>query len=246
MGNKVSVIRGVKSNDYYKPGNAINEIWLGHLELISRLPFGDSDLGQSAWPTGGWPKIPWHNFIIPLKRRGLDKPDDGDPNYHHLPVSADTVSFETASLIAAWVLLFLVVLAYSVPIVLRRYSIPYDMIHGKDKVEQRKGGYALRAYVATTALFIGLVLSVLDLQALVVNRRVSDANSSNLILLQVLAALVSMVCLWYSIKAVYALWADWRKISLQKIDNDTGAPSAVLEEKLPPILLSWMERQRRP
>lgn len=246
MGNKVSVIRGVKSNDYYKPGNAINEIWLGHLELISRLPFGDSDLGQSAWPTGGWPKIPWHNFIIPLKRRGLDKPDDGDPNYHHLPVSADTVSFETASLIAAWVLLFLVVLAYSVPIVLRRYSIPYDMIHGKDKVEQRKGGYALRAYVATTALFIGLVLSVLDLQALVVNRRVSDANSSNLILLQVLAALVSMVCLWYSIKAVYALWADWRKISRQKIDNDTGAPSAVLEEKLPPILLSWMERQRRP
>lgn len=247
MGNKVSVIRGVKSNDYYKPGNAINEIWLGHLELISRLPFGDSDLGQSAWPTGGWPKIPWHNFIIPLKRRGLDQPDDdGYRNHHHLPVSADTVSFETASLIAAWVLLFLVLLSYSVPIVLRRYSIPYDMIHGKDKVEQRKGGYALRAYVATTALFIGLVLSVLDLQALVVTRRVGDSSGSNLMLLQVLAALVSMVGLWYAIKAVYALWTDWKKISRQKIDDDIGAPSAVLEEKLPPILLSWMERQRRP
>lgn len=120
------------------------------------------------------------------------------------------------------------------------------MIHGKDKVEQRKGGYALRAYVATTALFIGLVLSVLDLQALVVTRRVGDSSGSNLMLLQVLAALVSMVGLWYAIKAVYALWTDWKKISRQKIDDDIGAPSAVLEEKLPPILLSWMERQRRP
>lgn len=241
MGNKVSVIRGVKSNDYYKPGNAINEIWLGHLELISRLPFGDSDLGQSAWPTGGWPKIPWHNFIIPLKRRGLDEPD-GD----YLPASADVLSFETAALISAWVLLFLVVLAYSTPVVLRKYSIPYDMIHGKDKVAQRKGGYALRAYLATSALFLGLVLSVMDLQALVVTRRLGITSGSNLMLLQVLTAFVSMVGLWYAIKAVFSLWADWRKISRQKVDDDIGPPSAVLEEKLPLILLSWMERQRRP
>lgn len=68
MGHKISTVQGVKSDDYYKPGNAINEIWFGDVEIISRLPFGDSDLAQSAWPVGGWPKIPWHNFLIPWKR----------------------------------------------------------------------------------------------------------------------------------------------------------------------------------
>lgn len=68
MGNKVSVVHGVKSADFYHQGNAINEIWIGDVELVSRLPFGDSDLGQAGWPEGSWPKIPWHQFIIPLKR----------------------------------------------------------------------------------------------------------------------------------------------------------------------------------
>ncbi|KAJ5121932.1 hypothetical protein N7448_003065 [Penicillium atrosanguineum] len=68
MGHKFSVVGGVKSENFYQQGNAINEIWLGDVEIISRLPFGDSDLEQSGWPAGGWPKIPWHQFIIPLKR----------------------------------------------------------------------------------------------------------------------------------------------------------------------------------
>ena len=68
MGQKISAVHGVKSGDFYKQGNAINEIWVGDVELISRLPFGDSDLGQAGWPRGSWPKIPWHQFIIPLKR----------------------------------------------------------------------------------------------------------------------------------------------------------------------------------
>jgi hypothetical protein len=68
MGHKFSVIKGVKSGDFYKQGNAINEIWVGDFELISRLPFGDSDIGQAGWPPGNWPKIPWHQSIIPLKR----------------------------------------------------------------------------------------------------------------------------------------------------------------------------------
>ncbi|KAJ5586860.1 uncharacterized protein N7459_002625 [Penicillium hispanicum] len=68
MGNKISAVNGVKSDHFYEQGNAINEIWLGDVELISRLPFGDSDLGQAGWPPGNWPKIPWHQFIIPLKR----------------------------------------------------------------------------------------------------------------------------------------------------------------------------------
>ncbi|PWY95560.1 hypothetical protein BO94DRAFT_129988 [Aspergillus sclerotioniger CBS 115572] len=68
MGQKLSAIHGVKSEDYDKPGNAINEVWLGNVEVISRLPFADSDMAQAAWPKGQFPKIPWHNFIIPWKR----------------------------------------------------------------------------------------------------------------------------------------------------------------------------------
>lgn len=69
MGHKFSAVHGVKSEDFYQPNNAINEIWVGDLEVVSRLPFGDSDLGQAGWPPGDYPKIPWHQFIIPLKRR---------------------------------------------------------------------------------------------------------------------------------------------------------------------------------
>lgn len=68
MGHKFSVVQGVKSENFYEPGNAINEIWVGDFEIISRLPFGDSDIGQAGWSPGNWPKIPWHQFIIPLKR----------------------------------------------------------------------------------------------------------------------------------------------------------------------------------
>ncbi|CBF89448.1 predicted protein [Aspergillus nidulans FGSC A4] len=68
MGKKLSVVQGVKSENYTTPGNAVNEIWVGDTELISRLPFGSSDMDQASWPTNGVPKIPWHNFIIPMKR----------------------------------------------------------------------------------------------------------------------------------------------------------------------------------
>lgn len=69
MGNKVSVVRGVKSDHFYEQKNGINEIWVGDVEVISRLPFGDSDQEQASWPKGGIPKIPWHHFIIPFQKR---------------------------------------------------------------------------------------------------------------------------------------------------------------------------------
>ncbi|KAJ5374091.1 hypothetical protein N7517_006097 [Penicillium concentricum] len=69
MGNKVSAVNGVKSEHFYDQGNAVNEIWVGDVEVISRLPFGDSDLEQAGWPAGDFPKIPWHHFIIPLHKR---------------------------------------------------------------------------------------------------------------------------------------------------------------------------------
>lgn len=69
MGHKVSVVRGVKSDHFYNQQNGINEIWVGDVEVISRLPFGDSDQEQSSWFPGGVPKIPWHHFIIPPHKR---------------------------------------------------------------------------------------------------------------------------------------------------------------------------------
>ncbi|KAJ5791736.1 uncharacterized protein N7518_008747 [Penicillium psychrosexuale] len=69
MGNKVSAVHGVKSDHFYDQGNAVNEIWVGDVEVISRLPFGDSDLEQAGWPPGDFPKIPWHHFIIPMHKR---------------------------------------------------------------------------------------------------------------------------------------------------------------------------------
>ncbi|KAJ5187638.1 hypothetical protein N7449_010632 [Penicillium cf. viridicatum] len=69
MGNKVSAVHGVKSDHFYDQGNAVNEIWVGDVEVISRLPFGDSDLEQAGWPKGDFPKIPWHHFIIPMQKR---------------------------------------------------------------------------------------------------------------------------------------------------------------------------------
>lgn len=68
MGQKLSVVSGVRSENFTQPGNAVNEIWVGNTEIISRLPFGDNDMEQAGWPENGMPKIPWHNFIIPMKR----------------------------------------------------------------------------------------------------------------------------------------------------------------------------------
>ncbi|PGG99518.1 hypothetical protein GX51_06258 [Blastomyces parvus] len=67
MGNKVSAVTGVRSPDFFEPGNAVNEVWVGDLEVVSRLPFGDSDMAQAGWPKNDYPKIPWRPFIIPLR-----------------------------------------------------------------------------------------------------------------------------------------------------------------------------------
>lgn len=67
MGNKLSAVNGVRSPNFFEPGNGANEVWVGDVEVISRLPFGDSDMAQAAWPKGEFPKIPWRPFIIPLR-----------------------------------------------------------------------------------------------------------------------------------------------------------------------------------
>lgn len=81
MGNKLSTVNGVKSPNFFEPGNGVNEIWIGDVEIISRLPFGDSDMAQAAWHKGEYPKIPWRPFIIPLRatfdkmKRSVSVPD---------------------------------------------------------------------------------------------------------------------------------------------------------------------------
>lgn len=84
MGHKFSAVTGARTDRYHEPGNAINEIWVGDVEVISRLPFGDSDLNQAGWPKGGIPKIPWKNFIIPMKR---DVPGPGESDNLSRPLS---------------------------------------------------------------------------------------------------------------------------------------------------------------
>ncbi|EFQ99960.1 hypothetical protein MGYG_02968 [Nannizzia gypsea CBS 118893] len=81
MGNKISAVSGVKSPNFYEPGNAVNEIWVGNLEIISRLPFGDSDMAQAGWPKNDYPKFPWRPFVIPLfamfTKGAAAEPSDG-------------------------------------------------------------------------------------------------------------------------------------------------------------------------
>lgn len=261
MGHKASVIHGVRSEDYYKPGNAINEIWLGHLELISRLPFGDSDLAQAGWPAGGWPKIPWHNFIIPLKRRGLVETngDSQDQNRETLAAAAgdrsegrwwlfghDDFTSQTTSLIPGLAMFFLFVLAFALPVVLRRYTLPHDRVRGIDKCKQRRDGCAIRTCIAIISLVIGLLLSLLDLQALADVGHQGIVDDSALVLLQVVAAVACGIGICSSVRAAYSLWVDWRGISRLLGEDDIVAESVLLDENLPMIVSSWVERQHRP
>lgn len=264
MGHKVSVIHGVKTQDYYRPGNAINEIWLGHLELISRLPFGDSDLGQAGWPAGGWPKIPWHNFIIPLRRRAKRGVGDQGGNSDQLRIQTQLplsvrdenwilcILFQLDSLMPFFVLFTLAVVSYSFPVVLRRKTPPYDCIRGNEKSGQRRKGYELRAWLAAFFLTMGLVLAVLDIQALIDVQELGIVSNSVTVSLLVAWLATNIVGLWHSARAVYSFWVDLRETPHQHEnsrlfdhDEEVGASSALVEENLPLIVSSWLERQRR-
>ena len=260
MGHKVSVIHGVRSEDYYKPGNAVNEIWIGHLELISRLPFGDSDMGQAGWPHGGFPKIPWHNFIIPLKRRGLVEADGnnryperlagGEQSGDRPSLSGSDIGLasQTMSLVPALVMLSFVILAFGLPVVLRRYTPPHEWVRGDgiEKCKQRRDGYSIRTCIAIIALITGLLLSLLLLQTLEGVGQLGILNDSVLVLVQVVVVVAAGVGFCYSVRAAYSLWVDWRRVSRRLGEDDIVSESAMIEENLPMIVSSWVERQHRP
>lgn len=254
MGHKASVIHGVRSEDYYKPGNAINEIWIGHLELISRLPFGDSDMGQAGWPAGSFPKIPWHNFIIPLKRRGLVEADWNDRYSERLSggdQSGDRsdvgLASQVTSLVPALAMLSLVVLAFGLPVVLRRYTLSFNRIRGNgiEKCKQRRDGYAIRTCIAIISLITGLLFSLLVFQALADVGQLGILNDSVSVLVQVVAAVAVGIGFCCSVRAAYSLWVDWRDVSRWLGEDDIVSESVMIEENLPMIVSSWVERQHR-
>ncbi|OJJ39567.1 hypothetical protein ASPWEDRAFT_37371 [Aspergillus wentii DTO 134E9] len=251
MGHKVSAIHGVKSDNFYKPGNAINEVWVGDLEVISRLPFGDSDLGQAGWPIHGYPKIPWHNFIIPLKRRALSdsasSPSPDCPGQRDAALLPFSPLSRTASLITALLLSFVAIAAYYLPIILNDTS--HNQIH--QRLQQKKRWYAIRASIATTSLIAGLVIALLDFHALTA---VSDALSDSMLVpMKFLWAFIATFGFFYSAMAVNSLWASWREIRRRANEEDgedeedyINVPVEFVDDQLPMVVASWLERQRRP
>ncbi|KKZ63565.1 hypothetical protein EMCG_02102 [[Emmonsia] crescens] len=135
MGNQVSAVTGVRSPNFFEPGNAVNEVWVGDLEVVSRLPFGDSDMAQAAWPKNDYPKIPWRPFIIPLratfsaamKSRSFSSIADPDSGW----VASMRTFADTKLLLICWVAMqILAIPVLMVPIalhlVLRDHLMAYD------------------------------------------------------------------------------------------------------------------------
>lgn len=133
MGHNVSVVKGVKSGNFYEQGNAINEIWVGDVELISRLPFGDSDIGQAGWPPGNWPKIPWHQFIIPL-RRDLDTVQCSNLECRSGSIARPLATYGTSLLWTALLLLPAVVLSVFLLLRYRRARFARHQYLEREKV----------------------------------------------------------------------------------------------------------------
>ncbi|RHZ64865.1 hypothetical protein CDV55_103953 [Aspergillus turcosus] len=254
MGNKVSAVHGVKSDHYYEKGNGINEIWIGDVELISRLPFGASDLEQAAWPIGDWPKIPWHNFIIPLKRRALSAmellrpaderhqmskraaPDSGPP-LHLSPVSL---------IVAVSVLSSLFLVAIYLPIFIRRHTASYNGQTDVARRMEQKRRFATRASIATMALAVSLVIGSLQFHMWTLILYVFAPQSAKFQILEILWIAVACVGLFYAVKAVTWLWLDLRDAHRATVEERQNVPNGVIEKQLPGILVSWLERQRRP
>lgn len=245
MGHKVSVVHGVKSEEVYTPGNAINEIWLGRLEIISRLPFGDSDLDQAGWTNGGFPKIPWHNFIIPLKRQAEQSIEMESDKAIMTTTATTTMHFSSPVAI----LLSVVIVTCALPVVVRRrMPLSSDPIC-ETSLSRRDNGlggeaYAVRACIATISLVVGLVvLAPLVMDVDVRGSGLGHVSGSIIALVSVVVGVIVIL----AIRAVFTLWMDWRRICRREEDDrgdDLEATSALVDETLPLAFLSVLQRQR--
>ncbi|KAL4778956.1 hypothetical protein BJX76DRAFT_342141 [Aspergillus varians] len=240
MGQKISVVNGVKSENYTQPGNAVNEIWVGNTEIISRLPFGDSDMEQAGWPKKGMPKIPWHNFIIPMKRalstsapsttynpsfrlgvipqvpsdRMVCCSQDGcisDPQITNTVITAQLVSKDSSHLFNAFLLSYLACCVLCMPQVLRRMGfMKYDPTIIYNKRVVLR--FALLMGVLTMLYTIGTVFAWLAMSASSQAYQVYQINSSDW---KVLDGVARWFVLYHTVASTWAtgmLWSNWWKI----------------------------------
>ncbi|KAL4918280.1 hypothetical protein BDW62DRAFT_66771 [Aspergillus aurantiobrunneus] len=185
MGQKLSVVKGVKSENFTQPGNAVNEIWVGDTEIISRLPFGDNDMEQASWPKKGMPKIPWHNFIIPMKRGLETSSQDGglfnlrcnsqvpsdwmacckqngctsNPNITNNIITGRLVGASPSPLLVAILWTFVIWLFVRLPKKLKQHNVAYDptKTYGKKDVQLA----ARRAILVSVIFAISSMLACL-------------------------------------------------------------------------------------
>lgn len=201
MGQKISAVHGVRSENYYEPGNAVNEVWIGDLEIISRLPFGDSDMAQAAWPAGDWPKIPWRPFIIPLKQNAIEaRSADVDVDCEDKACAClqwggafSSISPE-ASFTVALCLCFIIILTYGVPIKLA--DITRRTAGGIEDVAARKRWCRDRVIIGFGCLIVGAILTVLDCEALAATQFCREPTD---------AAIISRVPAWWLFNWVWGI-----------------------------------------
>lgn len=207
-------------------------------------------MAQAGWPIGGWPKIPWHQFIIPLKKRkrSLDESGTsamdagghafhGGKMYHALnqsPSQSPGMNMGSgrlsrcASIVTAISLLFIVLVAYYLPVILRRHSHSIQSVCHQEKniIQNQKlrRWYKLRAYIATISLVTGMVVALLDFHALTAvkqdARNAGSGTGTSLMPLNVLWAVVIVLGFFCSARAVNSLWADWRRVAGSDGDCD--------------------------
>ncbi|KAA8648530.1 hypothetical protein EYZ11_008823 [Aspergillus tanneri] len=240
MGQNVSAINGVRSDNYYKPGNAINEIWIGDVELISRLPFGDSDIAQAGWSNGGWPKVPWHNFIIPMKRStpppppeivittkpgktdedvsatcdGGDGGDDGDggdgEDGGHSGYFSEGALSDVGHIALMGALSMASAASFQVPMYLRHSPEPSSL--ALESQQKKNRYYITRAGIATLSLAVCLASSIFNVHFII---RFHPSESLRLWLVPVFLVLCGFGFAWgmfVQLKAIVPLWKDWRRV----------------------------------
>ncbi|KAL4891667.1 hypothetical protein BDV59DRAFT_61948 [Aspergillus ambiguus] len=212
MGHKLSAVTGAKTDRYYEPGNAINEVWVGDVEIISRLPFGDSETRQASWPEGGWPKIPWRNFVIPMKR---------------------AIKFTDHQRIKQreWKLIVLILISHLVLLMFASFLSPWSrarttemrrLLMSGDTAYRTKARnmYILEIAVSILIIVMGLTVSV---RGLIIWAEIKwrTGRHVSLLTLQVLDFFLLALTLFRTIKFFLTAWRNWRRVCAMR-DVETG------------------------
>jgi hypothetical protein len=242
MGHKVSAVTGVKSENFTAPGNAINEVWVGNTEVISRLPFGDSDMAQAGWPESGMPKIPWHNFIIPMKR-DLSTFDDLKGTIPHTYVNWTTITEWPADKLICCnqlgcitdnqttdymftelrisrdptLMVVLVILSIFTLVALQISwrKAPYDAEYDSTKSYTKSDvrGFSFKVLVSTIAGIVGLVFAAISVALWVKAHYVYQLKTWNFLLFEYGFYVAVILSGILSLFAVYSNWCDWLKVT---------------------------------